>query len=174
MSKKPADKIIIGSNCWYGFSADEKMPNMLPFFGLVKGGDPGAMSQGPMRIGTINETASGVEGARSAPGAGDGVSCELWFTGSYATAESQKYESTVKRTLISWDHGWKWSSDSTSILKTWFFFQSNGADRRAHGGGEPRQMNMRGIFLHVFADAMGSVIVVVSALVIWQTEWEYR
>lgn len=36
------------------------------------------------------------------------------------------------------------------------------------------QMNMRGVFLHVLADACGSVIVIISALVIWLTEWEYR
>lgn len=35
-------------------------------------------------------------------------------------------------------------------------------------------MNMRGVFLHVLADAIGSVIVVISALVIWLTKWEYR
>lgn len=35
-------------------------------------------------------------------------------------------------------------------------------------------MNMRGVFLHVMADALGSVIVVTSALVIWLTEWEYK
>ncbi|CAG0878940.1 unnamed protein product [Darwinula stevensoni] len=36
------------------------------------------------------------------------------------------------------------------------------------------QMNMRGVFLHVFADALGSVIVIVSAAIIWQTDWKYR
>lgn len=36
------------------------------------------------------------------------------------------------------------------------------------------QMNMRGVFLHVLADALGSVIVIVSALIIWLTDWEYR
>ncbi|KAK3865168.1 hypothetical protein Pcinc_029211 [Petrolisthes cinctipes] len=35
------------------------------------------------------------------------------------------------------------------------------------------QMNMRGVFLHVLSDAMGSVIVIISALVVWLTEWEY-
>jgi Co/Zn/Cd efflux system component len=29
-------------------------------------------------------------------------------------------------------------------------------------------MNMRGVFLHVMADALGSVVVIVSALVMWQ------
>ncbi|CAG0885272.1 unnamed protein product [Darwinula stevensoni] len=36
------------------------------------------------------------------------------------------------------------------------------------------QMNMRGVFLHVLADALGSVIVIVSAAIIWQTDWKYR
>ncbi|XP_077293712.1 solute carrier family 30 member 1 isoform X2 [Arctopsyche grandis] len=36
------------------------------------------------------------------------------------------------------------------------------------------QMNMRGVFLHVLSDALGSVIVVCSALVVWLTEWEYK
>lgn len=35
-------------------------------------------------------------------------------------------------------------------------------------------MNMRGAFLHVLSDALGSVIVVISALVIMLTDWEYR
>ncbi|XP_071537905.1 proton-coupled zinc antiporter SLC30A1 isoform X2 [Panulirus ornatus] len=35
------------------------------------------------------------------------------------------------------------------------------------------QMNMRGVFLHVLSDAMGSVIVIISALVVWLTNWEY-
>lgn len=33
---------------------------------------------------------------------------------------------------------------------------------------------MRGAFLHVLSDALGSVIVIVSALVVWLTNWEYR
>ena len=35
-------------------------------------------------------------------------------------------------------------------------------------------MNMRGVFLHVLADALGSVVVIVSALIMWFTEWEYK
>lgn len=35
-------------------------------------------------------------------------------------------------------------------------------------------MNMRGAFLHVLSDALGSIIVVISALVVWKTDWEYR
>jgi Co/Zn/Cd efflux system component len=35
-------------------------------------------------------------------------------------------------------------------------------------------MNMQGVFLHILGDALGSVIVVVSAAVVQWTEWEYR
>lgn len=34
-------------------------------------------------------------------------------------------------------------------------------------------MNMHGVFLHVLADALGSVIVVISACIIAFTNWEY-
>jgi len=36
------------------------------------------------------------------------------------------------------------------------------------------QMNMRGVFLHVAADALGSVVVIISALIMWLTDWEYK
>lgn len=36
------------------------------------------------------------------------------------------------------------------------------------------QLNMRGVFLHVLGDALGSVIVIISALVIWFCEGEWR
>lgn len=39
---------------------------------------------------------------------------------------------------------------------------------------DPGSMNMRGAFLHVLSDALGSIIVVISALVVWKTEWKYR
>ena len=35
-------------------------------------------------------------------------------------------------------------------------------------------MNMKGVFLHVLADALGSVVVIISALIIWLTDWEYE
>uniref|UniRef100_A0A2P2HZ16 Zinc transporter 1-like n=1 Tax=Hirondellea gigas TaxID=1518452 RepID=A0A2P2HZ16_9CRUS len=35
-------------------------------------------------------------------------------------------------------------------------------------------MNMRGAFLHVMSDALGSVVVIISALIVWLTEWEYK
>lgn len=40
--------------------------------------------------------------------------------------------------------------------------------------GAGSQLNMHGVFLHVLADALGSVIVIISALVIWLTSWEYK
>lgn len=39
---------------------------------------------------------------------------------------------------------------------------------------DPGSMNMRGAFLHVLSDALGSIIVVISALIVWKTEWKYR
>eukprot|EP00096_Caligus_rogercresseyi_P000019 TRINITY_DN1006_c0_g1_i3.p1 TRINITY_DN1006_c0_g1~~TRINITY_DN1006_c0_g1_i3.p1 ORF type:complete len:317 (-),score=106.94 TRINITY_DN1006_c0_g1_i3:852-1802(-) len=41
-------------------------------------------------------------------------------------------------------------------------------------GQDSGQMNMRGVFLHVLADALGSVVVIISALIMWLTEWEYK
>ena len=35
-------------------------------------------------------------------------------------------------------------------------------------------MNITGVFLHVLADALGSVVVIITSLVIMFTEWEYR
>ena len=35
-------------------------------------------------------------------------------------------------------------------------------------------LNMRGVFLHVMADALGSVVVIISAVIMWQApEWPY-
>ena len=49
------------------------------------------------------------------------------------------------------------------------------ADHVDHGHGQAgSQMNMRGVFLHVMADALGSVVVIISALIMWQTEWTYK
>ncbi|XP_028157462.1 zinc/cadmium resistance protein [Ostrinia furnacalis] len=39
---------------------------------------------------------------------------------------------------------------------------------------DPGHMNMKGVFLHVLSDALGSLIVVGSALVVWLTDWEYK
>jgi len=55
-------------------------------------------------------------------------------------------------------------------------------DNHGHSHGEEKkeqpksghQMNITGVFLHVMADALGSVVVMISASVIWLTEWEYK
>ncbi|CAB3386095.1 Hypothetical predicted protein [Cloeon dipterum] len=44
----------------------------------------------------------------------------------------------------------------------------------SHMHSSSSHMNMRGVFLHVLADALGSVIVIISAAVVWLTDWEYR
>jgi len=49
---------------------------------------------------------------------------------------------------------------------------SEGKGKKASKSSE--QLNMRGVFLHILADALGSVVVVISALVIWLTNWEYK
>lgn len=54
---------------------------------------------------------------------------------------------------------------------------SHGGHGHSHGGGGGSgisNMNMRGVYLHVLSDALGSIIVVISALVVWLTEWEYK
>jgi len=40
--------------------------------------------------------------------------------------------------------------------------------------GSAAQMNMRGVFLHLMADALGSVIVIISALIIQYSESEFK
>ena len=50
--------------------------------------------------------------------------------------------------------------------------KKSGSGGRSGGGA---QLNMRGVFLHVMADALGSVIVIISAVVMWQfPQWEYK
>jgi len=39
---------------------------------------------------------------------------------------------------------------------------------------EADSMNITGVFLHVMADALGSVVVLISASVIWLTDWQYK
>lgn len=47
--------------------------------------------------------------------------------------------------------------------------------KKAHGHShDASQMNMRGVFLHVLSDALGSVIVIVSALIVWLTNWKHK
>jgi hypothetical protein len=48
--------------------------------------------------------------------------------------------------------------------------ETKGHDKAASG----HSMNITGVFLHVLADALGSVVVCISASIIWLTEWEYR
>lgn len=48
---------------------------------------------------------------------------------------------------------------------------SHGGHGHSHSAG---QMNMRAAFLHVMSDALGSVIVMISALIIKYTEWENK
>jgi len=57
--------------------------------------------------------------------------------------------------------------------------KSSNENGKAHSKDEAKttsanQMNMKGVFLHVLADALGSVVVIISALIIWLTDWEYR
>lgn len=56
--------------------------------------------------------------------------------------------------------------------------KSSGHHGHSHGGHghshSPGQMNMRGAFLHVLSDALGSVVVMISASIIKYTEWKYR
>ena len=43
-----------------------------------------------------------------------------------------------------------------------------------HNTSSGHSMNITGVFLHVLADALGSVVVCVTSLVIMLTDWEYR
>lgn len=46
-----------------------------------------------------------------------------------------------------------------------------GGHGHSHSAG---QMNMRAAFLHVLSDALGSVIVMISAIIIQYTDWKYK
>ena len=59
--------------------------------------------------------------------------------------------------------------------------EETGDGAHAHDGAETSkkkkakgQLNMHGVFLHVLGDALGSVAVMISALVVWLTEWSGR
>lgn len=55
------------------------------------------------------------------------------------------------------------------------FDEKQPVKKPSHGHShDSSQMNMRGAFLHVLSDALGSVIVIISAMVVWKTNWEYR
>lgn len=43
-----------------------------------------------------------------------------------------------------------------------------------HKKGHNHDLNMRGVFLHVMGDALGNIGVIVSALIIWLTDYEWR
>lgn len=45
-----------------------------------------------------------------------------------------------------------------------------GNKQRDAGG----HLNIRGVYLHILADALGSIVVIVSSLIIWLTTWEHR
>jgi len=51
--------------------------------------------------------------------------------------------------------------------------KKNDNKTKAHGKTEG-QLNMRGVFLHVMADGLGSIVVMVSAAIIWLTDWQYK
>lgn len=51
---------------------------------------------------------------------------------------------------------------------------AKGHHGHSHADNAGSQMNMRGVFLHVMADALGSVVVIISALIMWQTDWKYK
>jgi zinc transporter 1 len=51
---------------------------------------------------------------------------------------------------------------------------SSHTDVNDHSNDHGNQMNMHGVFLHVMADALGSVIVMISAIVTMKTDWTIR
>ncbi|CAG0888205.1 unnamed protein product [Cyprideis torosa] len=125
------------------------MALLVAYIGVMKGGDPGALSHGQVKIGGDN----GSQGKLTAVPSGE---CEL---------ENVRQRPTSPNGSPAKDDVEAAGSEGA------------GAGTKSGEGGtkvEVRQMNMRGIFLHVLADALGSVIVVISALVIWKTDWEYR
>ena len=61
--------------------------------------------------------------------------------------------------------------DSKSTAETSDVTEPGQSEQTAPSGEE---LNIQGVFLHVMADALGSVVVLVSASVIWLTDWEYK
>jgi zinc transporter 1 len=52
--------------------------------------------------------------------------------------------------------------------------ESHGHSHSNAKGESGGNLNMRGVFLHVMADALGSVIVIISALIMWKApEWKF-
>ncbi|KAI9301851.1 cation efflux protein [Cunninghamella echinulata] len=66
-------------------------------------------------------------------------------------------------------HGHEHHHESSSSSASHIEKQDN--DHHHHEGGH---LNMKGIFLHVLGDALGNVGVIVSALVIWLTPYDWR
>lgn len=79
---------------------------------------------------------------------------------------------------LSHSHGMSHGNlDNSEENKTFMFETGNSPPKKPshHGHShDSSQMNMRGAFLHVLSDALGSVIVIISALVVWLTDWEYK
>ena len=48
------------------------------------------------------------------------------------------------------------------------------SDKTQNNVASGSQMNITGVFLHIMADALGSVVVLISAAVIWLTDWQYK
>jgi len=44
----------------------------------------------------------------------------------------------------------------------------------SHSFSEKHNMNMHGVFLHLLGDALGSVVVIISAAIMAYTDWEYK
>ncbi|XP_049299652.1 zinc transporter 1 [Anopheles funestus] len=77
---------------------------------------------------------------------------------------------------ISGSHGNLGNADDNEDKS--FMYQQNGttAKKPSHHGHshDSSQMNMRGAFLHVLSDALGSVVVIISALIVKFTDWKYK
>ncbi len=54
-------------------------------------------------------------------------------------------------------------------LVLWLYQVKPSRERRKHS-----QMNIHGVFLHVLGDALGSIVVIISALVVWLSDWEHK
>ncbi len=53
-------------------------------------------------------------------------------------------------------------------------FHSQPKGNTAKGGHSHGDLNMRGVFLHLFGDALGNVGVMITALFIWKTNYDWR
>ena len=64
-------------------------------------------------------------------------------------------------------------ANDSDVPKITAEYHSNNEPKK-NSGTAGSQLNMHGVYLHVMGDALGSVVVIVSALIMWQTEWEYK